>query len=71
MMNDDYIKYRGKCKEYCDRLMLERPELTLVRGYYHCPYEGKLDHWWCKDDQGTIIDSTARQFTSKGIGGIV
>jgi len=64
----DYSKYRGKCREFCDRLIIKDPSLVLVRGYYHCPINGKEQHWWCKDKEGNIIDPTVKQFLTKGAG---
>lgn len=65
----DYVKYRGKCREFCDELIKSDPTLILVRGYFHCVFDGKQPHWWCKKPDGTIVDPTIRQFTSKGIAG--
>jgi hypothetical protein len=67
-MTDDYMKYRGKCREFCDKLIKQDPSLILVRGFYHCPEWGKQQHWWCKKADGTIVDPTVRQFPTKGIG---
>lgn len=65
----DYLKYRGKCKEFCDKLIAKHPHLTLVRGYYFCPiWNVEEQHWWCEDINGTIIDPTKLQFGSKGLG---
>jgi hypothetical protein len=64
---EDYQKYRGKCKEYVDKLVAENPKLVAVRGYYHCPIWGKQAHWWCKDEEGNIIDPTVKQFPTKGV----
>ena len=65
---DDYLKYRGKCKEFSEALILERPELTLVRGHYFEPTWGRDEaHWWCVDPEGTIVDPTAKQFPSGGV----
>lgn len=62
---EDYKKYRGKCKEFCDALILERPELTLVRGHYFEPQWARDEaHWWCTEPDGTIVDPTAKQFPS-------
>ena len=61
---------RGKCKEECEKLILEQPNLELVRGYYYEYSWGdkaKQQHWWCKDLEGNIIDPTASQFPSGGI----
>ena len=63
----DYLKYRGKCKEACEELVKENPELKLVRGYYICPLWGKQEHWWCKSSNGNIIDPTVKQFPTKGV----
>ena len=64
----DYEKYRGNCKEFCDKLIESTPTLRLVRGHYHCPYWGKQAHWWCEDADGEIVDPTVKQFPSNGMG---
>ena len=65
----DYLKYRGKCKEYSEQLCKEDPTLKLVRGFYFCPIWNKEEqHWWCVNEQNEIIDPTARQFPSNGHG---
>jgi hypothetical protein len=64
----DYEKYRGKCKEISEALVLENPTLILIRGRYHCPFWGEQAHWWCKKSDGTIVDPTKDQFPSKGAG---
>lgn len=66
-MNSNYQKYRGKCKEFSEELCRENSDLTLVRGFYHCPIWGKQAHWWCKDKDGNIVDPTKLQFPSGGI----
>ena len=48
--------------------MEQNPELTLVRGFYHCPFWGKQQHWWTQYPDGTIYDPTKNQFPSKGCG---
>ncbi len=58
----------GKCREICEEMLKVRPELTLVRGHYHCPIWGKRQHWWLKARDGSIVDPTARQFPSSGLG---
>ena len=58
---NDYMKYRGKCREMSEALVAENPELTLVRGFYHCPFWGVQGHWWCKTKTGEIIDPTKLQ----------
>lgn len=61
-----YAQYRGKCKELSEELVNNNPELTLVRGFYHCPMWGKQPHWWTKDKQGKIIDPSVEQFPTAG-----
>lgn len=67
-MESDYSKYRGKCKEFSEKLVLKNPSLRLVRGWYHCPFWGQQGHWWCEDSHGNIVDPTKLQFPSKGNG---
>lgn len=65
---DDYKKYRGKCKEMCEELVKADPSLTLVRGHYYEPLWSREDpHWWCVDREGNIIDPTAKQFPTPNI----
>ena len=65
---EDYEKYRGKCKRFSEELCTQDVTLTLVKGWYHCPIWGAQEHWWCKKPDGTVVDPTAKQFPSKGIG---
>ena len=65
---NDYKKYRGKCKEYVDVLIAYDKTLTAVRGHYICPLWGKQAHWWAIKPDGTIVDPTVKQFPTKGIG---
>lgn len=64
----NYLKYRGKCKEFSEEEIKKDPTLTLVRGHYYCPVFGEQPHWWCIKPDGTIIDPTALQFPSEGKG---
>jgi hypothetical protein len=65
----DYLKYRGKCKEFSEQACLLDPTLTLVRGHYYCPFWNTEEpHWWTKTQDGKIYDPTARQFPSNGNG---
>lgn len=68
MVKSDYLKYRGKCKQYCDRAVRIFPVLKLVRGHYHDWQWGEQMHWWCVRPDGSIFDPTAKQFPSKGNG---
>lgn len=66
---NNYAKYRGKCKEVSEALCKEDPTLTLVRGHYFCPIWNRDEqHWWCVKQDGTIVDPTKLQFPSKGLG---
>lgn len=65
---EDYLKYRGKCKAMCKALIATDPTLTLVRGYYDCPIWGRETHWWTKRADGTIVDPAKDQFPSRGTG---
>lgn len=58
----NYLEYRGRCKELCERVVLENPSLTIVRGYYHDAIWGKQAHWWTVDAQGIIYDPSKLQF---------
>jgi hypothetical protein len=64
----DYSEYRGKCKEFSEKLCEEDKTLTLVRGWYHCPIWGKQAHWWTTKPDGTVVDPTVKQFPTKGVG---
>ena len=67
--DSDYLKFRGKCKEMSEAAVLEDPTLRLVRGHYWCPlWDRNEQHWWCVKPDGTIVDPTARQFPSRGLG---
>ena len=65
MAEDNYSKYRGKCKEYCEELCAKDPSLRLVRGWYDDILWGRQMHWWCVDANGVIIDPTVKQFSSQ------
>lgn len=67
-MENEYLKYRGKCKEFSEKACKIDPTLTLVRGFYYDPIWGKEQHWWTKRPDGTIYDPTRKQFPSKGKG---
>lgn len=58
----------GKCHELCLKMQAVYPELKLARGFYECPIWGAREHWWLVAVDGTIIDPTADQFPSRGIG---
>ena len=54
-MDNDYLIYRGKCKEMAEAAAAEDTSLTVVRGHYLCPIWGEQAHWW------TVQNSTARR----------
>ncbi len=58
----------GKCKEYAHAMATWFPELKVIRGHYLCPVWGRRCHWWCVAPCGDVIDPTAAQFPSRGIG---
>ncbi len=65
----DYARFRGKCREMCEDECARDPSLTLVRGHYFCPvWNSDQPHWWCVRPDGEIVDPTAAQFPSKGMG---
>lgn len=65
MTENNYLLYRGKCKEYCQELAITNPSLEIVRGFYHEPiWNTKEQHWWCKTPEGKIVDPTVKQFPS-------
>ena len=63
-----YESCYGYCKEACEKMLLEFPELTLQRGHYYCYSWGERMHWWLTDADGKEVDPTAKQFPSKGAG---
>lgn len=65
MEKDNYLKYRGKCKELCEIIVSKDPSLKMVRGYYHDAFWGKQPHWWIVKQDGIIIDPSILQFPDK------
>lgn len=68
--NLDSIEACGQCAVHTELMAEEFPELTRVRGHYHCPIWGVREHWWLTLN-GHVIDPTAAQFPSKGHGDYV
>ena len=65
----DYRQYRGRCKELAEAACAADQTLTLVRGHYFCPmWNTKEAHWWAVKPDGTIVDPSAKQFPSSGMG---
>ncbi len=67
-IDQNVTKTYGKCEEYTELMAKAFPELTRVRGHYHCFDWGKREHWWLVTKEGQIIDPTSAQFPSKGLG---
>jgi hypothetical protein len=58
----------GKCAEVTLAMAAEFPELRRVRGHYFCSSWGMRSHWWLLAPDGSVIDPTAAQFPSRGVG---
>lgn len=59
---------RGKCREMAEAAVAADPTLTLTRGHYVCPVWGDQQHWWAVRPDGSVVDPTAAQFPSGGLG---
>lgn len=67
--HEDYMKFRGKCRELSEAAVAADPTLRLVRGYYWCPvWNTQEAHWWTVRADGTVYDPSAAQFPSRGLG---
>jgi len=58
----------GTCRETTEAMQIAFPELKRVRGHYYCWVGGERPHWWLYDENGDVVDPTASQFGSKGLG---
>lgn len=58
----------GRCAETTLAMCTAFPELTRVRGHYLCGFWGPREHWWCTAPDGGVVDPTAAQFPSRGLG---
>lgn len=61
----------AQCAEMTLAMAAAFPELTRVRGYYHCPWWNRRAHWWLTTPSGQIVDPTVAQFPSRGTGDYV
>lgn len=59
---------RGTCRAAAETAVRHDPTLRLARGWYHCPLWGPQAHWWAVRPNGRIVDPTAAQFPSGGLG---
>lgn len=56
MEDNNYVKYRGRCKEYVDKAVHDDSTLTAVRGWYYCPVTNREEqHWWCERQDGRLL----------------
>lgn len=62
------VEPTGRCAEVTLEMQAAFPELTRVRGHYYCPFWGEREHWWLVDEEGQVVDPTAAQFPSRGVG---
>lgn len=44
----------GQCRFYCEKMILEFPELKMVRGHY-LDGDYKHSHWWLIDPNGFLV----------------
>ena len=58
----------GKCAEITERMQVVFTALRRVRGHYYCMVWGEREHWWLVDEDGEVVDPTAKQFPSNGAG---
>lgn len=58
----------GLCAAVTATMAEQFPELKRVRGHYYCHAWGNRAHWWLVTEQGEIVDPTAAQFPSGGLG---
>lgn len=57
-----YEKTYGKCREACEAMAKEFPELRIAKGHADTLGWGRRAHWWLVADNGSIIDPTRKQF---------
>src|ERR1035437_1476152 len=48
---------RARCGEFTQEFVEKFPHLKRVAGFV-----GGIEHWWCVDIDGAIVDPTAEQF---------
>jgi hypothetical protein len=71
--SDDWIRAnvenpQGQCAEITAAMAQAFHELRRVRGHYYCLTWGERAHWWLVAPDGTVVDPTAAQFPSRGLG---
>lgn len=55
----------GNCHYQCIKMKKAFPELRIVYGDYMDLYWGPREHFWCVDENDTIVDPTGIQFPSQ------
>ncbi len=65
-ISENVTQVLGRCAEITLQMQEVFPELTRVRGHYHCLIWGKREHWWLTAPDGEIVDPTVAQFPSLG-----
>lgn len=64
--NVDASDCRNTCETKTREMVEAFPELQRVRGHYIDVIDGSRPHWWCKTEEGVIVDPTASQFNPYG-----
>lgn len=54
---------RGRCREVCDLMLTNFPELELRGGYSHTTMGCEV-HYWLLSPDGEIVDPTVSQYGS-------
>lgn len=62
------ISALGNCSSATRKMVAAFPELKRCRGHYYCYAWGPREHWWCETAEGEVVDPTAKQFPSLGLG---
>lgn len=58
--HDPRTYMRGQCQLWAQAFAIKFKELRLVKGFY-----SGVEHFWCVDLCGTIVDPSVGQFTGK------
>jgi len=60
MVTKEFNRGYGKCRETCEAMIAEFPDLEIRKGIFQSAAWGPRQHWWCRHgDQ--IVDPTAAQ----------
>lgn len=52
----------GQCQPAAKAMKEAFPELAVTNGFIEDGMWGERAHWWCKDENGEIVDPTRIQF---------